>query len=393
MKQLLLWLATVATVVGWAACARPSPTDAGTGTSAATSATTSGAATEATPVAAPRADDLGIAPADADDRARACNVCYAHNWQGGGARGYGSATSAASLDELADAGMGAVSLTAFGWMSSLSSTEIRIARVRGSETFDRMRVDAERAHALGLEVMVKPHLWIGHGDWRGDIDPAEDAGGWDAWFDSYEAFILEHARFAASIDAAWFCVGVELVSSTRAHPDRWRALIAAIREVYDGRLVYAANWDEVDHVTFHDALDAVGVQHFAPLAEAPGADFATLRAASQRWLDRWSGIATEVDRPLVLTEVGFMNRGGGAVEPWVWPEHLPDVGSEAGDLEQRTAYLATLDTFGRADAVEQIYWWKWFSDPDTDEEGVVGFSPRGKPAGTVLQSFCAPGDP
>ena len=325
---------------------------------------------------------------DADDRRRACNVCYAHNWQGAGARGYGSDTSARSLDELASVGMGAISLTAFGWMSSLDDPTIRIARAPGSETFDRVRIDAARAHERGMEVMVKPHLWIGRGEWRGDIAPDPARGGWDAWFDSYEAFILEHARFAQSIDAEWLCVGVELVSSTRLHPARWRALIAAVREVYDGRLVYAANWDEVDHITFHDALDAVGVQHFAPLARAPGADLATLREASQRWLDRWSAIARDVDRPLILTEVGFMNREGGAVDPWVWPERLPDVGSPQGDIEQRTAYLATLQTFGRSDDVAQIYWWKWFSDPDTNEEGVVGFSPRGKPAGTLLVDAC-----
>jgi hypothetical protein len=48
-----------------------------------------------------------------------------------------------------------------------------------------------------------------------------------------------------------------------------------------------------------------------------------------------------------------------------------------------------VNTFGQSEHVEQIYWWKWFTNPATNEEGPVGFSPRGKPAEAVLRDACA----
>ena len=58
--------------------------------------------------------------------------------------------------------------------------------------------------------------------------------------------------------------------------------------------------------------------------------------------------------------------------------------------QQEIGYRAILKTFGRSARVQAIYWWKWFTDPDTREEWPVGYSPRGKPAGQVLRRACAP---
>lgn len=319
-----------------------------------------------------------------------CGVCFAHNWQDGGARGYGSETARRSLAELQALGVDAVSLTSFGWMRSATSVDIVDSRSMGaSETMERVRATARHARSLGMEVSIKPHLWLGGGDWRGEIAPDPDAGGWDAWFESYRDFLLPHARLAEEVEASSFCVGVELVTATRARPDAWRALIEEVRGVYSGTLVYAANWDEVEHVTFWDALDQVGVQMFAPLrsSERPGA---TLNDEARRWLERYLVVARAAERPLVLTEVGVMNHEGAASEPWVWPDRRTHVPSEAGDREQAEYYRAIARTFGQHPEVAGMYWWKWFTDPETNEEGPVGFSPRGKPAEDVLEALCAP---
>lgn len=317
-----------------------------------------------------------------------CGVCYAHNWQDDGADGYGSETSVRSLREARAHGVSAVSLTSFGWMRSASSVEVISSdRMRASETMARMHAEAANARAQGATIMVKPHLWLGGGDWRGEIAPDPAHGGWDAWFASYRQFLLEHARFAEAVDAEWFVVGVELVTASRAHPERWRALIADVREVYSGSLTYAANWDEAEQVMFWDALDAVGVQMFAPL-RAEGDALTTLEAGAARWLARYEALAERVERPLILTEVGVMNREGGTVRPWEWPDRVRATRTAAGDAEQAAYFAAIGATFGQSQRVAAMYWWKWFTNPETREEGPIGFDPRGKPAADVLAALC-----
>ena len=43
--------------------------------------------------------------------------------------------------------------------------------------------------------MLKPHLWIVDGKWRGEIG-FDDAKTWNRWFDSYEKWMLHYADLA-----------------------------------------------------------------------------------------------------------------------------------------------------------------------------------------------------
>jgi hypothetical protein len=316
---------------------------------------------------------------------RACGVCYAHNWQFDGARGYGSETSRESLRELWNSGIRSISLTNFAWMRTLQDPGVQFGDSPvGSERFDRMIADARFAHELGMTVVFKPHLWVHAGAWQGHAAPPD----WPAWFASYGAYVVETARIAESVNADWFVVGTELVTASRGCPDCMRGLIAEVRTVYTGRLTYAANWDEAEHVTFWDALDAIGVQMYAPLVDEGVTDGAATLAGAARWLARYEALSVQWDRPLLLTEVGFINREGTATAPHLWPEHGAWQATEAGDAQQRHAYEAILQTFGASPRVWGIWWWKWFTDPETDEEGATGFSPRGRVAWQAIEEQC-----
>lgn len=319
----------------------------------------------------------------------ACGVCYAHNWQGGGARGYGSRVSADSIAELASIGVTTLSITPFAFTDSLRSTTVGDAEwVGASETRERMAVDIDRAHALGMTVVLKPHLWVRGGAWQGELDPDPAGGGWDALMQSWGDYIVSMAEFAAQHDVEVFVVGTEMKSATRAVPELWRALIARVRAVYRGRLVYAANWDEAEAVAFWDALDAIGVQMYAPLAPQATLDDEVLEQGARVWLDRFVAIADQTNKPLLVTEVGFMNRSGTVVEPHVWPEHFDGDAGANGELEQAAAWRAIFATFGQHPRVEAIYGWKWFTDPLANEEGPVGFAFRGRVAQDVFARAC-----
>ncbi|MCA9670312.1 MAG: hypothetical protein KC503_32175 [Myxococcales bacterium] len=315
--------------------------------------------------------------------AESCALCYTHSFRG---KGYDSAASKGHLAELAQQGYVAVSITNFGWMASATANEVTNG---GSETPDAMRAAARDSAERSIDVMLKPHLWVRDDSWRGDIAPSD----WDAWFDSYQRFIVAQAQLAEEIGASWFVVGLELKSAVAQNATRWREIISAVRAVYRGKVTYAANWDAVERVPFWDALDAVGIQMFAPLSAAGTAsppDQTALTEVAAGWLAKYRAVARAAgDKPLILTEAGFINNEGATSAPYVWPEQTRVAKTAAGDEEQRRGYQALLDTFGRSPDVAAIYWWKWFSDPDDMQEGAVGFWPRGKPVEQLLRDLCA----
>lgn len=338
----------------------------------------------AAPSAQPAAAEVSLSSGGA------CGICLAHSYQAQGSRGYGTAASAETFERIRALGVRSVSLTPFGYQT-LTGTTIRSSEgLPGGETTDAMRVEVERCAAEEITVMVKPHLWVTSG-WRGELAPAEHSGGWDAWFEAYTEFIVEWARFSENVGADWFVVGVELKSSS-AQTDRWREVIRRVREVYDGRLTYAANWDEVEQIEFWGDLDAIGVQMFAPLAiEGVDPTLDSTRQHAQSWLDRYRTVATAAERPIILTEAGVINRADALLRPYEWPNDPSEEPTVRGDQHQEWAYRALIDTFGAADDVLEIYWWKVLTDPNTQEEGPVGFSPLGKPAAEVVSDACRGG--
>lgn len=334
----------------------------------------------------PRGCAVGVLPVSPSVQR---GVCFAHNYQSGGARGYGSEVSRASLGELSALGVTWVSLTPFGFMDGPAATEVRhVGAMRAGETDARMRAEIAAARDAGLSVLLKPHLWIRGGVFLGDIDPGSEAG-WRAWFHSYQEWIVRYARLAQELGVPLLAVGVEFGSSSGSREADWRAVIAAVRAVYEGELVYAANWDEVGSVPFWDALDYVGVQFYPPLAtrldESPEA--VTRRVATH--LDALGALSTRVDRPVLLTEVGYKSVRGTALRPHEWPEHMQHT-PEPSEAEQALCYRLLLNAVAERPFIRGVYWWKWFSDPDAQEEGPNGFSPRGKLAEAVLRAAYSP---
>ena len=152
-------------------------------------------------------------------------ICYAHAWHGGGDAGYGSAESQKTLERLHKLGVAWISLTPFGFMESTHAVEIRVAGAHGAgESDERMRREVAHAHALGIKVALKPHLWIRRGEWQGDLQFANDDA-WRAWFKSYRAFILRYAALAERDGYDMLVLGTELKSATACDPECWRALI------------------------------------------------------------------------------------------------------------------------------------------------------------------------
>ena len=90
---------------------------------------------------------------------------------------------------------------------------------------------------------------------------------WDRFFGDYETWIVQMARVAEAHGAGIFCIGLEFTYAQKFDA-RWRKIIAAVRQVYHGKLTYGGNWDSFQEVTFWDALDYIGVLAYFPLTKS-----------------------------------------------------------------------------------------------------------------------------
>ena len=211
------------------------------------------------------------------------------------------------------------------------------------------------AHALGLKILIKPHLaYWGSFEWRGEIDFEDDAA-WDRFWSGYRAWIVALARITR--DADGFVVGTEL-GKTLGQEDRWLDIIRAVREVTRVPLTYAANWDRYESVSFWKALDAIGIQAYFPLVdEGEPVNPSTVR-------EGWSDLAAKLkaysesqDRPVLLTELGYNHSSNTAREPW------SSATDEDGVALQALCTRVALETIERESAILGSFLWKWFPEP------------------------------
>jgi hypothetical protein len=286
---------------------------------------------------------------------------------------FGGPSAARALEQAREAGANAVAIVPFLWQPSPTSAAI----VRGTDMpDDELRRAIRQARSLGLYVMVKPHVWVPQ-SWAGAVAP-ETEDGWHAWFAAYRSAIEAIARIAAQEHADAFAVGTELVNA--GGRGEWNALIAAVRAVFPGTLVYVAhNAEEAEAVPYWHLLDAVGVTLYPPLGadgDRPGR-----LAAMQAIAARLDALAARTGKPVIVGEIGLRSARGAAAMPWESAEERaapPDPALQADVLGD---WLAVLDR----PAVRGVLVWRWFTDPDAGGPADTDFTVQGKPAAAMLR--------
>ncbi|HEY0156105.1 MAG TPA: hypothetical protein VGF28_02295 [Thermoanaerobaculia bacterium] len=284
---------------------------------------------------------------------------------------YGSPRSAESLRNARALGVDWISVMPFGFHSGTPA--LRFGGSRVWETDDSLVAVTKQAHALGIKVMLKLHVWgrteLKMEDWT-EAD-------WRAWFDDYGRFVEHYARLARDANADAFCIGNEQKVASR-HEAEWRTLIARSRAIYEGPVTYGANFDEVFDVPFWDAVDWIGVSGYFPLSADATPSRDTLVEAWQPILTRLEALSRRHRRPVLFTEIGYRSANGAAWRQWEIPHDVPP-NAEA----QRVAYEAFFEAAWPRAWVLGAYPWKWFSYPGHATPNDYDF--EGKPAADVIR--------
>ncbi len=279
--------------------------------------------------------------------------------------------------------------TPFGWQRKHDSPEVVLStsgRILWGESDEGLRTTTRLAKEIGIRTLLKPHIWLTDyksGKWRSDIR-MQDEESWGKWFRSYGRFMLHYAKLAQDTGIEALCIGTELRATVQEREADWRRLIAQIREVYDGRLTYAANWwAEFEEVPFWDELDAIGIQAYFPLTDKEEPSLEDLKRGWEPHVKKIEQMAARSEKPIVFTEIGYRSAPEAAIEPWKWTQHAPkDVPVDWST--QANAYEAFFQTFWERDWFAGAYFWKWYPRPRDKAGENLDFTPQHKPAERVM---------
>jgi hypothetical protein len=310
--------------------------------------------------------------------------CYAHE----GYQiynGYLSRQSFESLQKMRSLGADWISVTPFGYLEHRHQpSPLRYSFGAGAENDESVVTAAMFARQLGMRVMLKPHVLMSGGDWGwpGEIDMKTEEN-WQRFFKYYYSWIRHYALLAEMYDFDLFCIGVEFMHATPNHDAEWRELIAKIRQLYRGPLVYAANWyQEFEHITFWDELDYIGLNLYYPLSQNETATLDELKSGMNTGMPIIERVVQKYKKPLLLTEVGFTSTAA----PWRTP-HERDRRAPISLTDQALCYQAIFESFWAKEWFYGFYWWKWPTYLEYGGAMSSDFTPNGKPAEKVVKEW------
>lgn len=238
------------------------------------------------------------------------------------------------------------------------------------------------AKQQGLSVMLKPHVWVMGEGWAGDFDLSDEAD-WVSWEKDYRAYILHQAILADSMGVEMLCIGTEYRKAVVKRPDFWVKLISEVREVYAGKLTYAANWDNYENVRFWSQLDFIGIDAYFPLDTA-------VKPSVQDLEIRWRPLVAELQqfsrknqKPILFTEYGYQGLEHTVGNHWEIDKSrlCPDCQAEA--------YEALYRAIWHQDWFVGGFFWKWHLVRRPGRTLDADFSPQDKPAIDVITRYYA----
>ncbi|NRD19271.1 glycoside hydrolase [Winogradskyella eckloniae] len=234
-----------------------------------------------------------------------------------------------------------------------------------------------------IKVMIKPQIWVRRGEFTGLIKMSSEEN-WKILEETYTSFILLYAQLAKDVNAEILCIGTELELFVEHRPQYWIDLIADIKTIYNGKLTYAANWDEFKRTPFWDKLDYIGVDAYFPVSDLKTP---TVEDCIEGWKVHKpviENLSKTYNKPILFTEYGYRSVDFAGREPWASDMEMDDVNLQA----QVNTTKALYETFWKEPWFAGGFVWKWFHrHHEVGGEENSRFTPQNKPAEAVIKAY------
>lgn len=305
-----------------------------------------------------------------------------------GKRGdYRTEEAAVSMERLAALGSDWAALAFVVKQDSFSSTVIR-PDYRYTVTDKDVAAAADKLHALGLKVCMKPMVNCADGVWRANINFPEaeigDKNYWKEWFSSYTAFLCHYAEIAEETGCEMFCVGCEMLG-TEHKEDYWRKAIGEVRKIYHGPITYNTNHGKEFGVKWWDAVDYIGTSAYYGVGKVPGDSLENMTAVWNEQKERLAELSRiNGGKQIIFMEIGCRSARGCAMMPYDFSHREFPYDED----EQANFYESCMLSMWDEPWFAGFFWWDWYTKiPERTPE--MGFSIVGKKAEQIIKEWYA----
>ncbi|PVW17374.1 glycoside hydrolase family 113 [Marixanthomonas spongiae] len=275
----------------------------------------------------------------------------------------------------------------FGFIERLDHPEILYNTDRQwyGETIEGTKQYIFKLQQNNINVMLKPQIWVWNGEFTGHLSMTTEED-WKLLEASYRNFILDFARLAKETNVPLLCIGTELELFIKHRPAYWTQLISEIKQVYSGKLTYAANWDEYARVPFWNQLDFIGVDAYFPISEKETPTLQEAKYGWSTWKNELKTVSRKHNKKILFTEYGYRNTDFAGKEPWHSGRERKTVNHD----NQGTLLVALFEEVWQEPWMAGGFLWKWFIDHDNSGGGLNNqFTVQNKPSQLVVQYYYA----
>jgi len=253
------------------------------------------------------------------------------------------------------------------------------------ETEEGVNTTIDYCRGRNMKIMLKPQVWIPSGGWVGHYNPGIEAG-WQTWEEQYRDYIMIFVNIAIERDVEVFCVGTEYKIAAVEREPFWRQLIADIRAIYDGELVYASNWDHYQNIAFWDELDYIGVDSYFPLVDAVTPTVEEIDAAWPPVKQQLADFSNQHGKQILFCEFGYMSIDHGAWQNWENEGNQANL--NVNMVAQRNAFESFFKNIWEEDWFAGGFIWKWYHDhPNAGGPTHKEYTPQNKLAEKVIKQW------
>ena len=161
-------------------------------------------------------------------------------------------------------------------------------------------------------------------------------------------------------------------------------LIVEIKNIYKGKLTYAANWDEFKRTPFWSDLNYIGVDAYFPVSDSKTPTVAECLEGWKKHKVVIKGLSDKYKKPILFTEYGYRSVDFSGKEPWKSDRSMNVVNLEA----QTNTTKALFETFWKEDWFAGGFIWKWFIEYDKVGGGKNSqFTPQNKPVESIIKAY------
>jgi len=296
----------------------------------------------------------------------------------------GNAVTQENINPVININANYAAVMPFGFLRTLEHPEIiyNTDRQWFGESLEGAKQYITMLKKNNISVMMKPQIWIWRGEFTGYLKMNSEEN-WVILENSYRNFILDYAKLAQETSCELLCIGTELEQFIVNRPKYWNSLIKEIRDVYSGKLTYAANWDEYKRVPFLDELDYIGVDAYFPVSESETPTIEESKAGWQQWKKEMKAISNRFNKKIIFTEFGYRSVNFSGKEPWKSDRSMTSVNLDA----QTNTTQALFEEIWNEDWFAGGFIWKWFLDhQEVGGENNSQFTPQNKPVEATIKA-------